>query len=121
MYDSDHCEDISYSVTTSEGRVLYNSSLSFTSVAYFIAYGLRADLLSSNCILSSRFVIAGGGAPEIQVALKLSEYAQSLVGMEAYCIRAFAEAMEVRMCMYVRVCLQVIDAAPMAFELLSFL
>jgi len=47
------------------------------------------------CIVKKRFVIAGGGAPEIQVALRLSEHAQTLTGMEAYCMRAFAEAMEV--------------------------
>ena len=43
----------------------------------------------------SRALIAGGGAPEIEVALRLMEYSQTLKGMEAYCVRAFAEAMEV--------------------------
>ena len=43
----------------------------------------------------SRALIAGGGAPEIEVALRLMEYSQTLTGMEAYCGRAFAEAMEV--------------------------
>lgn len=47
------------------------------------------------CLVKKRFVIAGGGAPETEVSLKLAEYAQSLTGMEAYCIRAFAEALEV--------------------------
>ena len=42
-----------------------------------------------------RALIAGGGAPEIEVALRLMEYSQTLKGMEAYCVRAFAEAMEV--------------------------
>ena len=41
-----------------------------------------------------RALIAGGGAPEIEVSLRLMEYAQSLTGMEAYCVRAFSEAME---------------------------
>ena len=45
--------------------------------------------------LPLRAVIAGGGAPEIEVALRLMEHSQSLTGMEAYCVRAFAEAMEV--------------------------
>ena len=40
-------------------------------------------------------MIAGGGAPEIEVALRLMEHSQTLTGMEAYCVRAFAEAMEV--------------------------
>lgn len=43
----------------------------------------------------TRALIAGGGAPEIEVALRLMEYSQTLKGMEAYCVRAFAEAMEV--------------------------
>lgn len=47
------------------------------------------------CLVKKRFLIAGGGAPETEVALRLAEYAQSLSGTEAYCMRAFAEAMEV--------------------------
>lgn len=42
-----------------------------------------------------RALIAGGGAPEIEVSIKLSEHARTLTGMEAYCVRAFAEALEV--------------------------
>ena len=41
------------------------------------------------------FLIAGGGAPETEVALRLMEYANTLAGMEHYCFRAFAEALEV--------------------------
>ncbi len=40
-------------------------------------------------------MIAGGGAPEIELALRLAEYSQTLSGMEQYCYRAFAEALEV--------------------------
>eukprot|EP00053_Salpingoeca_punica_P011189 m.100062 g.100062 ORF g.100062 m.100062 type:complete len:548 (-) comp15610_c0_seq1:225-1868(-) len=47
------------------------------------------------CLVKKRFLIAGGGAPEIEVSRKLAERAQTLVGMEAYCIRAFAEALEI--------------------------
>ena len=42
-----------------------------------------------------RALIAGGGAPEIELSLRLMEYAQTLSGLESYCVRAFAEAMEV--------------------------
>ena len=45
--------------------------------------------------LPHRALIAGGGAPETEVAFRLMEYSQTLTGMEAYCIRAFSEAMEV--------------------------
>lgn len=34
-------------------------------------------------------MIAGGGAPEIEIALKLADYAQSVTGVEAYCFRYF--------------------------------
>ena len=34
-----------------------------------------------------RALIAGGGAPEIEIALKLADYAQSVTGVEAYCFR----------------------------------
>lgn len=47
------------------------------------------------CSFCSRALIAGGGAPEIEVSQKLMEYSQTLTGMEAYCVRGFAEAMEV--------------------------
>lgn len=40
-------------------------------------------------------MIAGGAAPEIELAVRLAEYAQSLSGVDQYCIRAFAEALEV--------------------------
>jgi len=40
-------------------------------------------------------VVAGGGAPEIQVARQLLEYAESLPGREQLAVIAFAEAMEI--------------------------
>ena len=43
----------------------------------------------------TRALIAGGGAPEIEVSIRLAEYARTLTGMEAYCVRAFAEALEI--------------------------
>ncbi|KAF3826739.1 hypothetical protein GH733_009264, partial [Mirounga leonina] len=47
------------------------------------------------CLVKKRALIAGGGAPEIELALRLTEYSRTLSGMESYCIRAFADAMEV--------------------------
>ena len=40
-------------------------------------------------------MIAGGGAPEIELSLRLMELSETLTGMEQYCFRAFAEALEV--------------------------
>lgn len=42
-----------------------------------------------------RALIVGGGAPEIEVSRQLSQYAQTLSGMEAYCFQAYSEALEV--------------------------
>lgn len=40
-------------------------------------------------------VVAGGGAPEIELAKKLKEYAESISGREQLAVVAFAEALEV--------------------------
>jgi len=53
----------------------------------------------AQCVVRSfvkkRYLIAGGGAPEVEIALRLKEYALGKTGMDAYCIKAFAEALEV--------------------------
>uniref|UniRef100_A0A8C6M680 Chaperonin containing TCP1, subunit 4 (delta) n=1 Tax=Nothobranchius furzeri TaxID=105023 RepID=A0A8C6M680_NOTFU len=47
------------------------------------------------CLVKKRVLIAGGGAPEIELAVRLAEYSRTLAGMEAYCVRAYADALEV--------------------------
>lgn len=47
------------------------------------------------CLVKKRALIAGGGAPEIEMALQLAAYSNTLHGVDAYCFRAFAEALEV--------------------------
>jgi chaperonin GroEL (HSP60 family) len=42
-----------------------------------------------------RSLIPGGGAPEIHVSRLLSQHAQTLKGIQAYCFQAFAEALEI--------------------------
>ena len=42
-----------------------------------------------------RALIAGGGAPETELSINLAQYANTLSGMDSYCVRAFSEAMEV--------------------------
>jgi T-complex protein 1 subunit delta len=46
------------------------------------------------CVLF-RALIAGGGAPETELSLRLSEHAQSVTGVDAYCFRAYADALEI--------------------------
>ncbi|XP_011156248.1 T-complex protein 1 subunit delta [Solenopsis invicta] len=56
---------------------------------------LHDALCVIRCLVKQRALIAGGGAPEIELALKLGEYAVTLGGIDAYCIKAFANALEV--------------------------
>jgi len=46
-------------------------------------------------LVKKRFLIAGGGAPEIEIAMRLAEFAKTLHGVESYCVRAYAEAFEI--------------------------
>lgn len=56
---------------------------------------LHDALCVVRCLVKQRALIAGGGAPEIELCLRLSQYAQSVTGVDAYCFRAFAAALEV--------------------------
>jgi chaperonin GroEL (HSP60 family) len=46
-------------------------------------------------VVEDRKVVAGGGAPEIEIALRLREYAATLKGREQLAVTKFAEAMEI--------------------------
>lgn len=46
-------------------------------------------------LVKKRFLVAGGGAPEIEIALQLANWSKTLLGMHSVCVRAFADAMEV--------------------------
>lgn len=46
-------------------------------------------------IVHKQYLIPGGGAPETEVSVSLSRAAKSTTGMEAYCIEAYAEALDV--------------------------
>jgi len=59
------------------------------------ARSLHDALCVIRCLVKKRFIIAGGGAPETELSLKLMEVANGLVGADAYCFKAFAEALEV--------------------------
>jgi len=47
------------------------------------------------CLVKQRALIAGGGAPEIELSLQLAQLAHVQEGMTQYCFRAFANALEV--------------------------
>ncbi|KAF8623503.1 hypothetical protein AX15_006286 [Amanita polypyramis BW_CC] len=56
---------------------------------------LHDALCVVRCLVKKRALICGGGAPEIHTSRQLSQFAQSLKGMEAYCFQAFADALEI--------------------------
>ncbi|GAA5843683.1 hypothetical protein JCM9279_000102 [Rhodotorula babjevae] len=56
---------------------------------------LHDALCVVRCLVKKRFLIVGGGAPEVECSLKLSEYARTLKGPDAYCTEAFADALSV--------------------------
>jgi T-complex protein 1 subunit delta len=65
----------------------------------FVLGEAERSLHDAQCVVRSfikkRYMIAGGGAAETEASLRLQEYSQQLTGMDAYCFRAFADALEV--------------------------
>ncbi|KAH8412166.1 hypothetical protein KR009_000254 [Drosophila setifemur] len=59
------------------------------------ARSLHDALCVVRCLVKKPFQIVGGGAPEIEMALQLAAVAQTVEGVDAYCFRAFADALEV--------------------------
>ncbi|KNE65654.1 T-complex protein 1 subunit delta [Allomyces macrogynus ATCC 38327] len=56
---------------------------------------LHDALCVMRCLVKKRALIAGGGAPEMEVSHQLAKHANTLTGMRQYCFQAFAEALEV--------------------------
>ncbi|KAI9824213.1 MAG: T-complex protein 1 subunit delta [Thelocarpon impressellum] len=56
---------------------------------------LHDALCVIRCLVKKKALIAGGGAPEIEIASSLAKQARALTGTEAICWKAFADAMEV--------------------------
>ena len=56
---------------------------------------LHDALCVIRCLVKKRALIAGGGAPEIEVAHALAMRSRELTGRESICWKAFADAMEV--------------------------
>jgi len=46
-------------------------------------------------IVKRRAILPGGGAPEIEISVRLHEISSNITGLKSYCVRAFAEALEV--------------------------
>merc|ERR1712070_280747 len=46
-------------------------------------------------LVKKRYVIAGGSAAETEVSMKLQDWAKELPGMKQFCVKAFAEALDI--------------------------
>nr|CAD2203500.1 unnamed protein product [Meloidogyne enterolobii] len=55
---------------------------------------LHDALCVIRCLVKKRALLPGGGAPEMQVSVKLRAASQTKQGAEQYCWKAFAEALE---------------------------
>lgn len=56
---------------------------------------LHDCLCAVRCLIKTPATIVGGGAPEIEVAVRLAEHARTLRGVQSKCVEAFADALEV--------------------------
>jgi len=56
---------------------------------------LHDALCVIRCLVKRRAMVPGGGAPEIEISQKLAAMAAASTGLDQYCLRAFADAMEV--------------------------
>eukprot|EP00753_Platysulcus_tardus_P016395 PLAT5661.1.p2 GENE.PLAT5661.1~~PLAT5661.1.p2 ORF type:complete len:527 (+),score=303.75 PLAT5661.1:60-1640(+) len=56
---------------------------------------LHDALCVMRSLVKKRFLIGGGGMPEIEVSQRLAEWAKTLASTEQFCVRSFADALEV--------------------------
>lgn len=47
------------------------------------------------CLVKQRFLMPGGGAPEIELSLGMDKYGDELGGMQGYILKEFAKALEI--------------------------
>jgi len=56
---------------------------------------LRDALCVVRSIVKRKAILPGGSAPESEISVRLQELSLSVQGLKSYCVRAFAEALEV--------------------------
>jgi len=56
---------------------------------------LHDALCVLRCLVKKRYLTPGGGAPEMHLSYMLGKWANELEGMHQYCVREFAQALEV--------------------------
>ncbi len=56
---------------------------------------LHDALCVVRALVKKRSLVPGGAAVEMEVAQKLAEYSRNIFGVDSYCVRGFAEALEI--------------------------
>lgn len=60
-----------------------------------IETALEDSLRVVGVVVEDKKLVAGGGSPEVELSLRLNEYAATLEGREQLAVRAYAEALEI--------------------------
>ncbi|MCL2863274.1 MAG: TCP-1/cpn60 chaperonin family protein [Methanimicrococcus sp.] len=60
-----------------------------------IETALEDSLRVVGVVIEDNKLVAGGGSPEVELSLRLNEYASTLEGREQLAVRAYAEALEI--------------------------
>mmetsp|Transcript_26538 Transcript_26538/g.85852 ORF Transcript_26538/g.85852 Transcript_26538/m.85852 type:complete len:597 (+) Transcript_26538:74-1864(+) len=89
----DHTEKTSFASKKKSTTILVRGSNKL--VLEEAERSLHDALCVVRSLVKKRHLVAGGGAMEIECALKLADYAKSLPGVKGFCVRAFADALEV--------------------------
>lgn len=55
---------------------------------------LHDALCVVRCLVKKRAIVPGGAAVEMEIAQKLISYSKTVFGTDQYCMRAYAEALE---------------------------
>jgi len=92
--------------TTKENIVIVEDCANTNAVTIFVRGGngmiieeIKRSIHDALCVVRSlvkeRFLIVGGGAPEMELQVQLEKWAKTLTGINSHCVRAFAQALEI--------------------------
>ena len=111
-FDEIEASDLGYAALVEEKKVSGDAMVFVTgcenpkSVSIFLRGGtdhvvdsietaLEDSLRVVGVVIEDNKLVAGGGSPEVELSLRLNEYASTLQGREQLAVRAYAEALEI--------------------------
>ena len=93
--------------TSDEGKIVkitgvpnpgHTTSILVRGANHLIVDEAERSIHDALCVIRSlvklRYLVAGGGAPEMELCLRLRDWAKTLVGVEQLCARAYADSFE---------------------------